>query len=128
MDINTASEAFSYSYSAKENDEILRLRQKYLPKEESKMDILRRMDTTVYRKATMMSIIAGIAGCLLLGIGMCCCLVWAGIYFVPGIILGLIGIAVLSLAYPIYGKVLKKEREKIAPEILRLTEELLKGV
>ena len=126
MEINKSSETFSYSYSAKEQEEILRLRQKYLPKDENKMDILRRMDTTVYQKATMTSIITGITGCLLLGIGMSCCLVWAGIYFLPGIILGLIGIAVLSLAYPIYCRVLKKERKKIAPEILRLTEELLK--
>ena len=40
METNKSCEAFSYSYSAREQDEILRLRQKYLPKEESKMDIM----------------------------------------------------------------------------------------
>ena len=43
-----------------------------------------------------------------------------------GIIIGIVGLLVLSLAYPVYMQVTKKEREKIAPEILRLTEELLK--
>ncbi len=32
----------------------------------------------------------------------------------------------IALAYPVYNRVLKKERARIAPEILRLTEELLK--
>jgi hypothetical protein len=32
----------------------------------------------------------------------------------------------VALAYPLYNRVLKKQREKIAPEILRLSDELLK--
>ena len=43
-----------------------------------------------------------------------------------GVIVGLIGMILVALAYPIYKKVLKSEREKIAAEILRLSEELLK--
>ena len=57
---------------------------------------------------------------------MCCCMVWADSVFVPGIIIGLIGMAILALAYPIYNRTLKKERERIAPEVLRLTEDLMK--
>ena len=45
---------------------------------------------------------------------------------VAGIMIGLPGILLVAAAYPVYSKVLKKEREKIAPEILRLTEELMK--
>jgi len=43
-----------------------------------------------------------------------------------GIVTGVIGIVLVSIAYPIYNRTLKKEREKIAPEILRLTDELMK--
>ena len=43
-----------------------------------------------------------------------------------GICVGIIGIVLVSLAYPVYNRTLKKEREKIAPEILRLTDELMK--
>ena len=53
-------------------------------------------------------------------------MVWGDILFIPGIIIGLVGIVGVSLAYPAYTFVLKKEREKIAPEILLLTDELMK--
>ena len=43
-----------------------------------------------------------------------------------GIVVGLVGMVPVALAYPIYDRVLKKQRKKIAPEILRLTDELLK--
>lgn len=61
-----------------------------------------------------------------LGIGMCCAMVWQGIWFIPGIIVGLAGIGIIAAAYPVFNHVTKKEREKIAPEIIRLTDELLK--
>ena len=47
-------------------------------------------------------------------------------WFIPCIIIGLVGIVIFAMAYPVYQKVLKKEREKIAPEIIRLTDELMK--
>lgn len=43
-----------------------------------------------------------------------------------GIMIGIIGMILVALAYPLYNRVLRKNREKIAPEILRLTDELLK--
>jgi len=63
---------------------------------------------------------------LVLGIGMCCCMVWGGALFIPGIIIGIVGIAGVAAAYPLYERITKKERERIAPEILRLTDELMK--
>lgn len=57
---------------------------------------------------------------------MCATMVWDGTLFIPGIIVGIIGIGVLSLAWPLYNHVARKERERIAPEILRMSEELLK--
>ena len=44
---------------------------------------------------------------------------------VIGILVGIVGMVLVALAYPLYNRVLKKQREKIAPEIMRLTEELL---
>lgn len=122
---NQDKEKFSYTYSAKEQEEINRIRKKYLATED-KMEQLRKLDAGVTEKATAVSIIVGVIGALIMGVGMCCTIVWQGIWFIPGIIIGLIGMAVLALAYPIYQKVLKKEREKIAPEVIRLTDELTK--
>jgi hypothetical protein len=74
----------------------------------------------------MYAIIVGVIGALIMGIGMCCCMVWQEIWFIPGVMIGVIGIGILSCAYPLYNYITKKEREKIAPEIIRLTDELMK--
>ena len=122
---NQDKEKFSYTYSAKEQEEINRIRKKYVATE-YKMEQLRRLDAGVTKKAATISITVGIIGALIMGTGMCCTMVWQGLWFIPGIIIGLIGMAVLALAYPIYQKIIKKERERIAPEIIRLTDELTK--
>ena len=44
---------------------------------------------------------------------------------VLGVVIGMMGAALVAVAYPVFNRVLKKEREKIAPEILRLSDELL---
>ena len=43
-----------------------------------------------------------------------------------GIAIGLVGIILVSLAYPVYNRVVQKERARIAPEIIRLTDDLMK--
>lgn len=120
------NETFTYSYSANQQEEINAIRQKYMPKKDDKMEQLRRLDNSVAKKGTMISIIVGIVGALLLGVGMCCTMVWADKFFVIGIIIGLLGIAVIAAAYPIYNKITKREKEKIAPLIIKLTDELIK--
>lgn len=116
------NEKFEYTYSAKQQAELETIRKKYLPEEETKMDKLRRLDKSVTRPGTIISIIIGIVGTLIMGFGMCMCLEWQ--QFVLGIIFGILGIAVLAAAYPVFNKVTRKRKEKIAPEILKLTEEI----
>lgn len=116
------NDKFEYTYSAKQQSELENIRKKYLPQEESKMDRLRRLDESVTRPGTMISIIVGIAGTLIMGFGMCLCLEWSE--FIPGVIIGVVGMTILASAYPIYNKITQKQREKIAPEILRLTDEI----
>ena len=123
---NNENKFFSYTYSAKEQNEVKRIRDKYISKETDKMEQLRKLDQSVTKKATMNSIAIGVVDALIMGIGMCCSMVWGGMMFVPGIIIGLIGICGISIAYPVYNRVLNKEREKVAPEIIRLTDELMR--
>lgn len=119
-------ETFEYTYSAKDQEEIERIKRKYIPKEADKMELLRKMDRDVTKPGTMWAIIVGTIGCLIFGIGMSLTLVWTDSLLVVGIILGLIGIAIMAAALPIYNKITEKERERIAPQILSLTEELSK--
>ena len=125
------NDSFKMTYSAQQQEEIQSIRQKYVPKEESKMDKLRALDSHVTQKATMVSIIVGIIGAMILGCGMSLIMSDFGkalgdAAFPVGIVAGALGIALVALAYPVYHRTLKKEREKIAPQIMQLTDELMK--
>lgn len=120
------NESFQYTYSAKQQEEIKNIRQKYAPKEENKMEQLRRLDKSVTRPGTMAAIAIGVISTLLFGVGMSCTTVGSSQLFIPGIVIGVIGIIGIAVAYPVYVGVTKKQRQKLAPEILRLSEELMK--
>lgn len=131
---NRDKETFHYTYSAKEQEEVSSIRKKYVAPEEDKMEQLRRLDASVTRKATSVSLVFGIIGTLFLGIGMSFAMTNLGeilgangtLAMLTGIAVGVIGIILVCLAYPIYNRIVKREREKIAPLIIQLTDELLK--
>ena len=129
-------ESFNYTYSAKEQEEIKAIRKKYVIPEqtEDKMAQLRRLDAAVTQKATSVSLVFGVIGALILGMGMSLAMtdigkmigLAGGMAMLVGILIGIVGIVLVCVAYPIYNSIIKKEREKIAPEIIRLTDELMK--
>lgn len=123
---SSENDSFSYSYSAKEQEEIRKIREKYVPKEENKLERLRRLDAGATRKGTITALTLGILSALLLGLGMSCTLVWAGKWFIPGIVIGVVGIAGIVSAYPLYKYLVRKERARLTQEILQLTDELLR--
>lgn len=125
------NQSFQYTYSAQQQQEIEAIRKKYLPKEEDKMAQLRKLHHSASQKAQAASIAIGVIGALILGTGMSLCMTELGaglgqLAMIIGILVGLVGLVMVALAYPIYNCVLKKERQRISPEILRLTDELLK--
>lgn len=121
-------ETFTYTYSATQQEEIKRIREKYTPptQEENKMERLRKLDRDVTKPGLMAALIVGIVSTLVMGFGMCCTMVWGENLFVPGIVIGVIGIIGICAAYPLYTCVTKRQRDKLAPEIMRLTDELMK--
>lgn len=125
------SNSFEYTYSARQRQEVEEIRKKYLPEKEDKMEQLRRYHAIPTQKAQAASLAIGIIGALILGTGMSMCMTGIGaalesLAFVLGIVIGITGMVMVAMAYPVYNRILKKERKKIAPEILRLTEELLR--
>ena len=123
-------ETFRFNYSAVQQAEVERIRKKYIQVEEDKLAELRRLDRSVYKKGQMWSIVLGVIGALVMGTGMSLAMTELGAMIgdfamLVGIIAGLGGMALVALAYPVYNHIVKKERERIAPEILRLTDELL---
>ena len=122
---------FEFDYSAKKQKEIEEIKKKYLPKEEDKMEQLRKLHAIPTQKAQAASLAVGIVGALIMGTGMSLAMTDIGaalgsLAMVLGIFAGVAGMVLAALAYPAYNRVLRKQREKIAPEILRLSDELLK--
>ena len=118
------SESFEYNYSAERQNEIDAIRKKYLPKpeQESKLEQLRKLDASVGTKALIVSMVMGILSALVFGVGMCCFLVWS--LWVLGAILCVIGVVGMLVAPWLYRRLVEKRKQEIAPEILRLSEEL----
>ena len=125
-------ETFTYTYSAQQQEEVQNIRKKYLPPEEDKMERLRKLHHSATQKAQVWALVLGVVGALIMGTGMSLVMTDIGAAvglnnaLIPGIVIGIIGMIPVALAYPTYNRVLKKERQRIAPEILRLSDELMK--
>jgi hypothetical protein len=115
---------FSYTYSAANHQEVLRIRQKYLPQSESKLDELKRLDGLVQSSGVTESLCAGIGGCLIFGLGLCLAMEVIGNMVWLGILLSLAGMAGMLAAFPVYLKVFNKAKMRYSPRILELAAEL----
>ena len=117
---------FSYTYSAQRHAEIEQIRRKYAPprQPDDKLEYLRQLDKSCERAGTVTSILLGVFGTLVLGGGMTLILKMQN--FGIGIPVGLAGLCIMAAAVPVYRKMTAVRRERLAPEILRLIEELEK--
>ena len=133
---NQEQNGFTYTYSAREQAELKRIRDKYTSptEDEDKMARLRRLDASVTNTAQAAALVFGIIGALTLGFGMSLIMTdfaeilgfGEAMAMVIGIPVGVVGGILASLAYPVYNAIVKSKRKKLAPEIIRLTDELMK--
>ncbi len=131
------NETFHYTYSAAQQKEIEAIRKKYAeaaaPAQSDKMEQLRRLDAGVTGKATSVSLCMGIVSTIILGTGMSLVMTDLGeklgieASMLSGILVGILGMVGVICAYPLYQKLLKRGRKRIAPQILKLTDELSEG-
>ena len=122
------SNQFNFKYTApsqEERKEIDSIRRQYAPQEqtETKMEKLRRLDALVKNTAIIWSLVLGVVGTLVLGLGLTMILEWS--IWLWGIALMVIGSVPMAIAYPVYKVVLQKYKNRYGEEILRLSEELL---
>lgn len=107
---------------------IKNIREKYASEKsrsEDKMSALRRLDAKAERPGKIVAVAVGVIGLLIFGVGMCCTMVWASDYFVPGIFIGTAGLIGVAVAYPVYSGITKKQRAKFAQEVVRLADEII---
>lgn len=136
MDNNQEQIGFTYAYSAKDQAELKRIRAKYAvsAETEDKMARLRRLDASVTSTAQAVALVFGVLGTLILGFGMSLVLSdlseilgrYRDMSMVIGVATGVVGGVIASMAYPVYNAIVKVKRKRLAPEILRLTDELMK--
>ena len=91
--------------------------------EESIEEQIQRIDASCRKKAMAKAIPVGTIGCLLLGVGMCCTMVWTD-YFAAGVAVGIVGLILVCVAYPLYARSLASLRQQSKSEVLRLAESL----
>jgi len=115
---------FNYEYSAKNANEIEKIRKKYSPAEKTELDRMKELDRKIESAGIVESLIIGIVGCLIFGLGLCFALDALIGHIVLPFILCPIGILVMIPAYPIYLSIQRKARELFAPEILSLADSI----
>ena len=117
---------FIFSYSAKQQDEIKYIRDKYLGKNDKGINRIREIDRSIERKASFYSVLMGVVGILTFGGGLSMIMTQEGLYFmVTGSILSLSGILLSGFAYPAYPRILRRLRKHYAPLIIKMCNELL---
>ena len=136
MENNNKESGFTYTYSAREQAELKRIRDKYTATTEAEdnMARLHRLDASVTNTATVVALVLGVIGTLTLGFGMSLIMtdlaeslnLAASAAMPVGIAFGIAGAVIASLAYPLYNAIVKVKRKRLAPEIIRLTDELMK--
>lgn len=114
---------------------VQKIRTQYTEKENTRLDELTALDRKVKKPANIFGYTFGSISALIMGSGMSLVMTdlaenlggFVKVYnMFIGIFCGVVGIVLAGLAHPLYNRVVKKEREKIAPEIIRLTDELMK--
>ena len=118
------NEAFKYEYSSEKAMEVDDIVNKYVAKEDDKLTQIKKLDEAVERRAAIKAVTIGVIGALIMGAGMSIIMKASASFFVTGIVVGLIGMAVMAAAFPIYKGILKKEREAAAPQILALSQDI----
>ena len=116
---------FNYSYSAKQSDQVQAIRARYMEHEVSKLELLKKLDAQVKRPANVFGYVFGSIAAIMMGCGMS--LVMTDLPQMLGIAIGVVGLVLSLINYPVYKKMLASRREKFAPQILALSDEIMKG-
>ena len=109
-----------------------KIRTQYTEKQTSELDALRKLDAKVKRPANIFGYIFGSIGAVVMGAGMSLVMtniaetVGLGIDpMVSGIVIGVVGLIMAIVNYPIYKGILSSRKKKYAAEIIELSKKIL---
>jgi hypothetical protein len=110
---------------------VQKIRSQYTDKQYNQLDALKALDAKVKKPANVFAYTYGSVSSVIMGAGMSLVMTDIGAtigitnVLVPGIAVGVVGLAMAISTYPIYKKLLANRKKKFAPQILQLSEELM---
>lgn len=112
---------------------VQKIRTQYTEKEHTKLDALKALDAKVKRPANAFAYIFGSISAIIMGSGMSLVMTDIGTTLgmastmVPGIVIGIVGMFMAIVNYPIYKGILSSRRKQYADEIIALSDRIMKG-
>ena len=112
---------------------VQKIRTQYTEKQHTELDELKALDAKVKRPANVFAYTYGSVSAIIMGAGMSLVMTEIGEIIglehamVPGILIGIVGMGMALLTYPIYKKMLSARKKKFAPKIMALSEKIMKG-
>ena len=112
---------------------VQKIRTQYTEKQHTELDALKELDAKVKRPANVFAYTYGSVSAIVMGVGMSLVMTEIGAIIglasamIPGIVIGVVGMGMALSTYPIYKKMLGARKKKYAPEILKLSEKIMKG-
>lgn len=110
-----------------------KIRSQYTEQAHTELDDLKALDAKVKRPARVFGYVYGSIGAVIMGAGMSLVMTDIGAILgmdetlVPGIAVGIVGLAMSCTTCPIYKKILSSRKKKYAPQIMELSERIVKG-
>lgn len=110
---------------------VQKIRTQYTEKEHTQLDALKELDARVKRPANVFAYILGGVSAIVMGSGMSLVMTDIGSTIgiedamAPGIIIGIIGMLMAIINYPIYKNILASRKKKYADQIMKLSNEIM---
>ena len=108
-----------------------KIRTQYMEKESTELDALRELDAKVKRPANVFAYTFGSISAVVMGAGMSLVMTDIGTIIgitsamVPGIAIGVVGLGMALLTYPMYKSILESRKKKYGAQILELSEKIM---
>ena len=112
---------------------VQKIRAQYIEKQHTELDALKALDAKVKRPANVFAYTYGSVGAIIMGTGMSLVMTDIGASIglasamVPGIAIGVVGLALSLSTYPIYKRILNNRKKKYGPKIMELSEKIMMG-
>ena len=112
---------------------VQKIRTQYTERENTQLDALKSLDKKVKKPANVFAVVFGSISAVVMGSGMSLVMTDIGSIIgmespmFPGIIIGVVGLVMALLTYPMYKKILNSRKKKYASEIIKLSDNIMNG-